>query len=88
MANEPGRAQTHAAHEAAAAAAWGLNARLGGASRPLAGLLPVSRTSLEGTAGAGESPVGDDWERRVQTEREYCRTREIRWEAGSPTTQG
>lgn len=35
-ASEPGRAQTHAAHEAAAAAAWGLNARMGGPGRGLA----------------------------------------------------
>jgi len=88
VANEPGRAQTRAAHEAAAAAAGGLNAMPGGASRPLARAWSVSRTALEGPAGAGESPVGDDRGCRVRHEREYCRTREIRWEAGSPTTQG
>ena len=87
-ASEPGGAQTGLAHEAAAAARPGLDAMPGGDSRPLAGGMRVSRTPLERATGAGESPVGEAGIPAVRHEREYHRTREIRWEAGSPTTQG
>ncbi len=76
------------AHEAAAAARTGLDAMPGGHSRGLAGVMRASRTPLERATGAGESPVGEACITAVRHEREYHRTREIRWEAGSPTTQG
>ena len=76
------------AYEAAAAADVGLNAMTGADSRPLALTTCFSRAVLEQRTGEGESPVGDGAGRRVRHEREYRRTREIRWEAGSPTTQG
>ena len=76
------------AYEAAAAADVGLNVMTGGASSPLACVVCPSRAVLEQRTGEGESPVGDGAGRGVRHEREYRRTREIRWEAGSPTTQG
>ena len=47
----------------------------------------VRRTVLEKPSGEGERPVA---EAIVQpgNEREYRRTREIRWEAGMTTSQG
>lgn len=77
------------AYEAAAAAGVGLDAMSGRGSRPVAlENRSFSRTVLEQRTGAGESPVGDGGCWGVRHEREYRRTREIRWEAGSPTTQG
>ena len=87
-ASEPGGAQTISAYEAAAAAGVGLNVMTGAHSRVLARRVWPSRAVLEQRTGEGESPVGDGATRRVRHEREYRRTREIRWEAGSPTTQG
>jgi hypothetical protein len=69
-------------------ACMGLNEAGGAGGRLLARDHDVSRTLLEGAIGEGENPVGDGVVIRVFCDREYCRTREIRWEAGSPTTQG
>lgn len=47
----------------------------------------VRRTVLEEPSGEGERPVAEaEWE--VRSEREYRRTRGIRWEAGVTTLQG
>ena len=46
------------------------------------------RTLLERATGAGESPVAGTGRPGVRHEREYHRTRGIRWEAGAPTPQG
>ena len=87
-ASETGGAQTGPVVQAAADAGPGLDARAGGSGRVLAQWLPCSRTLLERATGAGESPVGDARGARVRAEREYRRTRGIRWEAGRPTAQG
>jgi hypothetical protein len=87
-ASEPGGAQTLSAHEAAAAADGGLNETRGGPGRGLVGRHTRRRTPLERVTGGGESPVAGRAVPPMSRDREYCRTREIRWEAGSPTTQG
>ena len=69
-------------------ACMGLNEAAGAGGRPLAWDHDVSRTLLEGAIGEGENPVGEGVVIRVCCDREYRRTREIWWEAGSPTTQG
>ena len=87
-ASEPGGAQTHRAVQAAADAGWGLDERDGRAGRLVAGAARAQRTLLEGATGGGESPVAGGLDVRVIADREYRRTRGIRWEAGPPTAQG
>jgi hypothetical protein len=86
--SEPGGAQTSSAYEAVAAAELGLNETDGGDDRLLVLICTKIRTLLEGATGGGESPVGDGVEIGMVGDREYRRTREIRWEAGPPTAQG
>ena len=77
------------AGQAAADARMGLNVMSGGVGRRLApGRSFGRRTPLERATGAGESPVAGPEGPGVRHEREYHRTREIRWEAGAPTPQG
>ena len=87
-ASETGGAQTGPVAQPAGDAGPGLDARVGGSGRALAEGPWRSRTPLERATGAGESPVGDASWARVHPEREYRRTRGIRWEAGRPTAQG
>ena len=76
------------AGQAAADARMGLNVMSGGVGRSLALGSSGRRTPLERATAGGESPVAGPGRSGVRHEREYHRTREIRWEAGSPTTQG
>ena len=75
------------AYEAGTAAAWGLYVERG--SIPVLPQLCVlaRRMVLEEPSGEGERPVAEG-DTPLRSEREYCRTREIRWEAGMTTSQG
>ena len=67
---------------------WGRTRSWEGATDPSLVDLLVNRSALERRTGGGESPVGDGQQMRVRDEREYCRTRDIWWEAGPTTAQG
>lgn len=86
-ASEPGGAQTIAAYEAATAAAMGLYVPTGSIAGDPHREFVCRRTVLEEPIGEGENPVADT-HKQVVVEREYCRTRGIRWEAGMTTSQG
>jgi hypothetical protein len=66
----------------------GLDEPAGGRGSGLAGACTGSRRPLERVTAGGESPVGQPEHVLVRRDREYRRTRDIRREAGTPTSQG
>ena len=75
------------AYEAGTAAAWGLYVCWGRFPGLPQWSVLARRMVLEEPSGEGERPVADV-DTPLQHEREYRRTREIRWEAGMTTSQG
>jgi hypothetical protein len=77
-----------AAAQPAGDVATGLDEPNGGRGSGLAGDGRGSRRLLERVIAEGESPVGHTARVTVIRDREYRRTRDIRREAGTPTSQG
>lgn len=88
MANETGAAETGTVSSLPALRYWGwTDWRNGRETVHRVSNQLVSRRSLEGATGEGESPVGENELARAGI-REYHGTRGILWEAGGTTLQG